>query len=137
MGMHRGRARILTAALAATAALTLAGCGHGIGEQFTLPPPGPPGPSLSWTGSWVPGSQTGAIAFTAVGQTATLSATASSSTQQPPYPVYLSTGCTSVTTSSSTMTTTVQITASSAGSCTVSVGSVGVGNLSTIQATVP
>ena len=131
MGMQRGMARILTAALATAAALTLSGCYSGITGE---PPPLPPGPTLSWVGSWTTGSQTGPIAFTAVGQTATLAATAPPGTEQPPYPVYLSAGCNSVTTSSSTMTTTVQITASSAGSCTVSVG---VGNPSTIQATVP
>lgn len=107
--------------------ISLTACGQSAGGNIIGPPP--PGPLLSWTASWVQGSQRGPIVFQAIGQTATLSAVAPAGNEQPPYHLRIAPSC--VTASSTTMNTSVQITAATSGTCYIGV------DASETSATVP
>ena len=118
--------RLMRRAALAITCLVIAGCGGG--NQKTNPAI-LGGPQLTWSAAWLQGTQAGPIAFQAIGQNATLTATVSANTTQPPYQVSVSGGC--VTASASVTSSAVQVTAVSAGTCEVWVGT------SSIQATTP
>lgn len=111
---------------AAITVAVLSGCG---GERVDLNGPAPRGPALSWTATFVQGAQTGPIAFQSLGQTATLYAKQLPNTPPPPYNILLEGNC--VRLSSSNVSTSVQVSAAAAGTCTLIVGG------TTIQASVP
>ncbi len=118
--------KALHVAVLFAAPLVLSACGN-------RPPSGnifiPAGPALSWNAAWAQAKQIGPIAFQAVGQNATLNASSSPASAQPPYEVRITGAC--VTASSTTMNRTVQITAVASGSCYVLV------DTSMIEAIVP
>ena len=105
----------------------LTACGGGNQPTVHISIPG--GAALSWAGSWMQGVRKPPITFQAIGQAATVTASASVYTTQPPYPVSVAGNC--VTSGATTMNTTVQITAANSGTCTIWIGT------SAIQATVP
>lgn len=98
-------------------------------------------PTLSWTASWVQGTQQPPIAFQSVGQSATLTAAAQSGGPQPPY-AFASGSC--VTFSNESTNGAVEsatVTAATSGVCNITVSGVGGSSTqvqtTTIQATVP
>lgn len=112
-------------AFLATAALS--GCGGERGISLNGPPA--LGPAISWTASFVQGTQTGTIDFRSVSQTATLYAAPQRNGEKPPYVASVEGSC--VTLASSSVSASVQVTAAASGTCTILVGG------STVQASVP
>lgn len=119
--------KLLAVQVAVVSAMILSGCGGQNGIPLNGPPP--LGPSLSWTAGFAQGLQAGTIAFQSLGQTATLNAAAQPNGAQPPYQDAVESSC--VTLSSSSVGTSVQVTAVASGTCIIRVGG------STIQASVP
>lgn len=98
--------------------LLLSGCG---GSGLIQPGPPAPGPSLSWSASFVSGTQYNNMTFPAVGQTAVLTATQVPGVGlAPPYAVSVSGGCVSV--SPNQANPSVTVTADAAGTCVIQVG---------------
>lgn len=118
---------VSTSLLAVITAVVMSGCG---GERgISLHGPIPRGPALSWTAAFVQGTQTGAIAYQSLGQTATLDAAQVPNSPPPPYATLLVGNCVKL--SSPTVDTSVQVKAVASGTCTILVGG------SPIQASVP